>query len=452
MRILHTSDWHLGKLFHEKSLIEDQAFMLDQILETIKGAATEGRPFSALIVAGDIYDRALPPSEAGTLLNDFLERATGENPGLHIFLNAGNHDSATRLSFAAGFLEKHNIHICTDTKNFTDAVLIEENGEKVAFYQLPFLTPYSIEDDGAGEDLPGGAGVGLGGAANYVGGDRAPGGAGLAGGSAPGLGDDLPGSGGPGAGRPGEEKSLRSQEELYSVACKKIIEAHKKNYGEGVPAVLNAHLFAAGAAVAASERTNVGAVEQADISHFKDFSYCAFGHIHKFQPCDKERRCFYSGSLLPYNFDDSPECGVLDVEIKNPRDVPAVKRILLKPLHPIANLTGPMKDFIGSEAKKSLIQENQNNYVQVILTDAVMPSEAFITLKSVFPNLLCVTMKEENLGGKNVSIQSRKEAIDSNDPEKIFCQFMKDLYGDVFDDGELFQTQKKIFLQEAGEL
>jgi DNA repair protein SbcD/Mre11 len=422
MRILHTSDWHLGKLFHEKSLIEDQAFMLDQILETIKGATAEGRPFSALIVAGDIYDRALPPSEAGTLLNDFLERATGENPGLHIFLNAGNHDSATRLSFAAGFLKKHNIHICTDTKNFTDAVLIEENGEKVAFYQLPFLTPYSIEDDGAGAE-------------------RA---------------------------EDGEEKSLRSQEELYSVACKKIIEAHKKNYGEGVPAVLNAHLFAAGAAVAASERTNVGAVEQADISHFKDFTYCAFGHIHKFQPCDKEKRCFYSGSLLPYNFDDSPECGVLDVEIKNPRDVPAVKRILLKPLHPIANLTGPMKDFIGSEAKKSLIQENQNNYVQVILTDAVMPSEAFITLKSVFPNLLCVTMKEENLGGKNVSIQSRKEAIDSNDPEKIFCQFMKDLYGDVFDDGEpgagenhlgggtfdrgLFQAQKKIFLKEAGEL
>ena len=406
MRILHTSDWHLGKLFHEKSLIEDQAFMLDQILETIKEAATEGRPFSALIVAGDIYDRALPPSEAGTLLNDFLERATGENPGLHIFLNAGNHDSATRLSFAAGFLEKHNIHICTDTKNFTDAVVIEENGEKVAFYQLPFLTPYSIEDDGAGAKVA----------------------------------------------EDGEEKSLRSQEELYSVACKKIIVAHKKNYGEGVPAVLNAHLFAAGVAVAASERTNVGAVEQADISHFKDFTYCAFGHIHKFQPCDKERRCFYSGSLLPYNFDDSPECGVLDVEIKNSADVPSVKRILLKPLHPIANLTGPMKDFIGSEAKKFLIQENQNNYVQVILTDAVMPSEAFITLKTVFPNLLCVTMKEENLGGKNVSIQSRKEAIDSNDPEKIFCQFMKDLYGDVFDDGELFQAQKKIFLKEAGEL
>ena len=406
MRILHTSDWHLGKLFHEKSLIEDQAFMLDQILETIKEAATEGRPFSALIVAGDIYDRALPPSEAGTLLNDFLERATGENPGLHIFLNAGNHDSATRLSFAAGFLEKHNIHICTDTKNFTDAVVIEENGEKVAFYQLPFLTPYSIEDDDSGEK----------------------------------------------GAEDGEEKSLRSQEELYSVACKKIIAAHKKNYGEGVPAVLNAHLFAAGAAVAASERTNVGAVEQADISHFKDFTYCAFGHIHKFQPCDKEKRCFYSGSLLPYNFDDSPECGVLDVEIKNCADVPSVKRILLKPLHPIANLTGPMKDFIGSEAKKSLIQENQNNYVQVILTDAVMPSEAFITLKTVFPNLLCVTMKEENLGGKNVSIQSRKEAIDSNDPEKIFCQFMKDLYRDAFDDGELFQAQKKIFLQEAGEL
>ncbi len=145
MRILHTSDWHLGKIFHEYSLIEDQRHVLKQIIQTIKSAEEEKNPFAALVVSGDIYDRAVPPAEATTLLNDFLVQATNLFPSLHIFMISGNHDSASRLSFAASFLEKHNIHLATDTKNFTESVIVEQNGEKAAFYQLPFLQSGSIQ-------------------------------------------------------------------------------------------------------------------------------------------------------------------------------------------------------------------------------------------------------------------------------------------------------------------
>ena len=411
MKFLHTSDWHLGKLFHEKSMLEDQKFMLDRIFEVMKAAADKGEPYAALVVSGDVYDRAMPPSEAVMLLDTFLANLTRTLPGTHVFMNAGNHDSAARLSYAAGFLELHDIHIATNTKRFTEPVILGEE-QKVAFYQLPFLTPLSISP----QAVPGGEAAS----------DGAE-----------------------------ESVSLRCQQDLYAAACAQILESHRKKCGD-MPCVLNAHLFAAGSSTAASERTNVGTAEQVAVSLFKDFTYGAFGHIHKYQPCDKEKRCYYPGALLAYNFDDSPENGILEVEIFPQKDTSdgnapiKVTRIPIQPLHPIAKISAKMTDLIGSKADRTLIQENQEKYVQVILTDEVMPTEAFSTLKSVFPNLLSVIPQEQIRDGTNSSIQERKDAILSNDPEKIFVQFMKDANA-ACEDEELFQKQKELFVREATE-
>lgn len=396
MKFLHTSDWHLGKLFHEKSLIEDQEYVLNQIISTALQAKKQNSPYAALIVSGDIYDRSMPPSEAGIIFNRFLVKITSELPDLHIFINSGNHDSASRLSFAAEFLEQHNIHIVTNTKNITTPVVVCQGQEKIAFYQLPFLTPLSIPS----ED---------------------------------------------------EEKPNRTQQELYTAACSLIMESHKKNYGD-MPSVINAHLYAKGCSLGASERTNVGTVEQVDSAIFKDFSYGAFGHIHKFQPCDKLKKCYYSGSLLAYNFDDSPKTGMLEVEITKENPLPKVKQIEFTPLHPIAKVRAKMADLIGSKADSILISQNQNNYIQAILTDEVMPTETFATLKNVFPNLLSVIMESESSSSTktSASIEMRKKAIDSNDPEKIFDQFMSDIEEDG--ESEVVQKEKQIFTEEARKL
>lgn len=395
MKFLHTSDWHLGKLFHEKSLIEDQKHVLNQILERMQEAYRSNSPYAALVVSGDIYDRAMPPSEAVTLLNDFLVRITETVPGVHVFMNSGNHDSATRLSFAAEFLKKHNIHIATNTEDMLIPVIVEQGNEKIAFYQLPFLTPLSIKSHNP-------------------------------------------------------EEFLRTQQQLYSEACSKIAESHKKNYGN-MPAVLNAHVYSMGSITGASERTNVGAVEQVDVSVFKDFAYGAFGHIHKFQVCDKNKRCYYPGALLAYNFDDDPESGILEVELNSAEETPVVKRLFFNVLHPVVKITAEMKQLVGSEADKKLVKENSENYVQVILTDKVTPSEAFANLKTVFPNLLSVSLKKSETGEQNYSIQQRKAAIKSNDPEKIFMQFMKDVYGNSAED-ELQQKEKEIFVEAASNM
>ena len=395
MKFLHTSDWHLGKLFHEKSLIEDQKHVLNQILERMQEAYRSNSPYAALVVSGDIYDRAMPPSEAVTLLNDFLVRITETVPGVHVFMNSGNHDSATRLSFAAEFLKKHNIHIATNTEDMLVPVIVEQGNEKIAFYQLPFLTPLSVKSHNP-------------------------------------------------------EEFLRTQQQLYSEACSKIAESHKKNYGN-MPAVLNAHVYSMGSITGASERTNVGAVEQVDVSVFKDFAYGAFGHIHKFQVCDKNKRCYYPGALLAYNFDDDPESGILEVELNSAEETPVVKRLFFNVLHPVVKITAEMKQLVGSEADKKLVKENSENYVQVILTDKVTPSEAFANLKTVFPNLLLVSLKKFETGEQNYSIQQRKAAIKSNDPEKIFMQFMKDVYGNSAED-ELQQKEKEIFVEAASNM
>ena len=416
MKFLHTSDWHLGKLFHEKSLIEDQEYVLNQIIDIAKKAEEKGEPYAALVVSGDIYDRALPPADATQLLNRFLVKVAAELPELHIFMNSGNHDSATRLAFASEFLAFHNIHIATDIKNMCTPVIVERNGEKAAFYQLPFLTPQPVKSEEPGE-------------------------------------------------------ILKSQEELYGAVCSLILESHRKNYGD-MPSVINAHLFTSGSETGSSERANVGTLEQVSVSHFKDFTYGAFGHIHRFQACDKEKHCYYPGSLLPYNFDDSPECGILEVEIdcsmncsgaggKNTttdmkselEKPPVVNRILLKPLHKISKVKAQMKDLIGSGANKALISENADNYVQVILTDEVMPTEAFSNLKTVFPFLLSVTSEARTGGLSGFSTELRRQAILSNEPEKIFDQFMSDLYGVDFTCSAgiqaPFEKQRSLFLEEA---
>ena len=425
MRILHTSDWHLGKIFHEYSLIEDQRHVLKQIIQTIKSAEEEKNPFAALVVSGDIYDRAVPPAEATTLLNDFLVQATNLFPSLHIFMISGNHDSASRLSFAASFLEKHNIHLATDTKNFTESVIVEQNGEKAAFYQLPFLQSGSIQkkitknsEENSDETF---------------------------------TEDEKPGEN-------ADSEPCRSQQSLFEEACAQIIESHKKNFGnfpKGMPAVLNAHLFTLGGIKNASERSNIGTAEQLDANVFKDFSYGAFGHIHKFQVCDKNHRCYYPGSLLAYNFDDDAESGMLDVEITSKEEIPSVKRIFFKPLHKIATLEGKFSDFINLPKDAETIKNNKDNFLQIILTDETLPTEPFARLKSIFPNLLVLSSKERAASKTNISLEQKEKAMKSNNPEEIFSQFLADLYGETNETGEseeLFEQEKKLFLEESKSL
>lgn len=139
MKILHTADLHLGKTFHEHPLIEDQQHVLGQLTRLL---VDEG-DYQALIMAGDIYDRAVPSPEAVELLGSFLSNLRLALPQLHVIIISGNHDSARRLSFAADLLRFQRIHIATTAQDMLNPILIDD----AAIYPLAFAHPNFLGDD-----------------------------------------------------------------------------------------------------------------------------------------------------------------------------------------------------------------------------------------------------------------------------------------------------------------
>ena len=130
MRVLHTSDWHLGRTFHRESLLGAQAAFIDHLLETVRSERVD-----VVVVSGDLYDRALPPVDAVALCDDALRRLVGA--GVQVVIISGNHDSATRLGFGTDLLEAAGVHLRTDPDRAWRPVTIDG----VSFYGIPYLEP-----------------------------------------------------------------------------------------------------------------------------------------------------------------------------------------------------------------------------------------------------------------------------------------------------------------------
>lgn len=372
MRFLHTSDWHLGKVFCERSLIEDQRFFLGQLLDRLSAGEREGRPYSSLIVSGDIYDKAVPSVPAVRLLSDFLCDLNKRNPALEVFFIAGNHDSPGRLSFGKEILSQKKIHIVGSNWNrvYTDPVVLDNGGEGVCVYALPYLYPRSVDSS--------------------------------------------------------DNKPLIKQESLYSEAVKNILARHKKEHPES-GSILIAHLFTTNCKVGGSERNNIGTAEEVGGSIFRDFTYGAFGHIHRAQKVCNEGEMWYSGSPLSYDFGDADETYILDVTIEGGRA--KVEKIPVMPLHKITTLKGNFWQFYGKDANEKLIKEHRNDYVRIISLGGDVPTGAMQLLKQNFPYILNFQTEEKESAGLSLTVEKRRKAIRSRSPKLIFERFLDDAYG-----------------------
>ncbi len=139
MKFIHTSDWHLGRQFASRLLIEDQEYVLDQII-----AYLEQYQVQALLVSGDVYDRSVPPVSAVALLDKTLNRIAQLN--IPVIMIPGNHDSARRLGFAAQQLSASGVHIIADFEQMLKPVIINANDEQIAFYGMPFNDPELVRN------------------------------------------------------------------------------------------------------------------------------------------------------------------------------------------------------------------------------------------------------------------------------------------------------------------
>lgn len=392
MHFLQTSDWHLGRLLFNTSLLDDQKEILNQIISQIATASQEGNEYDALLIPGDIYDRANPPKEAMTVLSDFLTELSNKFPKLNVFILSGNHDDAKLLYFAKDFFRKANIHICTDLSDIQKPVIItssKNESEKAAIYQIPYLEAYSFAD-------------------------------------------------------------LRRQQELYEKATEIIKENHK-NFDDCL-SVICAHLFAIKSIVNDAERSSVGPAEEVDTTLFENFDYTALGHIHSYQPCGKKNNIFYSGSPLKFNPDnkDKENKFLLDITItKNQK--PEVKKIPLIAPHKITTITGSFADYFGKYSKESLIEPYKNDYIIFICTDDVLPDSPMQNLKTVFPFIKSFRMEEREKGQNNNSAEeriARQNIIEEfeSKPENLFNKFLEDINAKI-QDKELETKEKELFLQ-----
>lgn len=392
MHFLQTSDWHLGRLLFNTSLLDDQKEILNQIISQIETASQEGNEYDALLIPGDIYDRANPPKEAMTVLSDFLTELANKFPKLNVFILSGNHDDAKLLYFAKDFFKRANIHICTDLSDIQKPVIItsqKNESEKAAIYQIPYLEAYSFAD-------------------------------------------------------------LRRQQELYEKATEIIKENHKNN--EDCFSIICAHLFAIKSIVNDAERSSVGPAEEVDTTLFEDFDYTALGHIHSYQPCGKKNNIFYSGSPLKFNPDnkDKENKFLLDITLtKNQK--PEVKKIPLIAPHKITTITGSFADYVGKNSKESLIEPYKNDYIIFICTDDVLPDSPMQNLKTVFPYIKSFRMEEREKGQNNNSAEeriARQNIIEEfeSKPENLFNKFLEDINANTKDD-DLEKKEKELFLQ-----
>ncbi|MEV7027289.1 exonuclease SbcCD subunit D [Kitasatospora sp. NPDC093558] len=319
MRLLHTSDWHLGRSFHRESLHDAQRAFLDHLV-----AVVEEQRVDAVLVAGDVYDRALPGLEAVALFDDVLHRLAAL--GVPTVFISGNHDSARRLGVGAGLIGRAGIHLRTDPGECAVPVLLADEHGPVAVYGLPYLEPTLVRE-GFGLERGGHAAV-LGAAMDRV---R----------------EDL-------AARP-----------------------------EDTRAVVLAHAFVTGGAPSDSERDiAVGGVAAVPASVFDGVHYAALGHLHGCQTLAPHLR--YSGSPLAYSFSEAQQRKTMWlVDLAADGSVTAERVDCPRP-RPLATLRDTLDALLTDEK----YAEQEQSWVQATLTDAARPSEPMERLRRRFPHTL----------------------------------------------------------------
>ena len=398
IHLLQTGDLHLGKIFYGFSLIEDQKFMLNQLIKTVSEAKKQN-PYQAVIITGDIYDRSVPPTEAIELFDEFLIELHQIDKDLKILLIPGNHDSAGRLSFGTRFLESQNIFICTNPENIENPVFIEGNefssnkNDGIYFYQIPFLSSGSLFSKD-------------------------------------------------------KNQRLTTQEELINEAISRIKIFHENSKYKNLPMGLNAHLFTLGGTSCDSERHFIGNAELINKNVFEDFSYVALGHLHKKQKVSEN--IFYAGSPLAYSFDEANlEKSFLDITIDFSKETSKVetKEIEINPLHKVTKLSGKFEEFIDyAKNENSEFYKFKNDFLEITCTDEILVENPVARLRDIFPNILSVK-QEVIIKNQNKISNTEKKLLLNNEQnfnsEKIFMEFVKDVEN-VEDENE-WESTKKLF-------
>ncbi|MGC0237194.1 exonuclease SbcCD subunit D [Arthrobacter sp. SD76] len=374
MRLLHTSDWHLGRSFHGVGMLESQRAFINQLVEAVAGHQVD-----VVLIAGDVYDRALPGVDVVHLLDEALVRLT--SAGAKVVLTSGNHDSAIRLGFAARLLERGGVHLRTRVENLDEPLLLPLGADRagkeatLAIYGIPWLEPRLV------------------------------------------------------AGQLGVQTA--SHFEVTRAATSLIREDIARRAASApIQSVVLAHTFASGGISSDSERDlSIGGVGAVPLDLFEGFSYTALGHLHGRQALSPEVR--YSGSPLAYSFSEARHRkGAWLVDI-GPDGVEAVEEVLFEAARSLAVLRGPLQDLLESPEHAWA----ETAYCQITLTDAQRPVRAMDRLRERFPDALVLGFEPQGGTAASAATYSSRLA-EAPDDLAVCCGFLEHVRGRVPDAAE----------------
>lgn len=277
MKFLHLSDLHLGKRMNDVSLLEDQRYALAQAVETAKNEQVD-----AVLIAGDVYQKASPPGEAMALFNDFLTQLS--QAGIKVFVISGNHDSALRVSYLSALVRQAGVYISEEFTGTLQQFTLEDAYGPVVIHLLPFIKPAYVR-------------------------------------------------------RFYPDTPMEScQDAVAAVLANSPVDTSLRN-------VLLCHQFVTGAETSDSEEHSVGGLDSIDSHLFHQFDYVALGHIHKPQKISRDT-LRYCGSLLKYSFSEANHTKSLClVELGEKGDIQITTRPL-KFLHEVRYVRGTLREIL----------------------------------------------------------------------------------------------------------
>ena len=344
MRLLHTSDWHLGRTFHGAPLLTQQVAALEAMVALVRSEAID-----LVLVAGDLYDRQLPPADAVEVLSDALAELRGA--GARVVAISGNHDSGRRVAYGARLLAEAGVSVCADPRATGRPVMIADRDGDVAVYPIPYLEPELARH---ALDAP---------AAH------------------------------------GHEAVLRTAlDRARADAAAR----------PGTRTVAVAHAFVAGGRGCDSERRlAVGGSELVPLRCFAGFDYVALGHLHGRQVLTGGR-ARYSGSPVAYSFSEREHRKSVEIVDLSRDGVVRAEAAPLPQGRRLAAIRGPFDDLLTSRAHTHA----EACWVQATVTDAVLPRDVMARLRQRFPHAVVLLHEPERRHAEGWSYRDRTRSLD----------------------------------------
>ena len=377
MKVLHVSDLHIGKRVNGMSMLDDQRYILRQILDI-----AEKHQVSVLLIAGDIYDKASPSAEAVTVFDAFLTDAVAA--GLRVLAIPGNHDSAERIAYAQGLLEKQGVCLPPVYAGEVERVELEDEHGPVEFWLLPFLKPGDVRRFFPDEE----------------------------------IGDD------------------------YSAALRAVLGACAIDKGKRNVVLSHQLVTAYGTALdRADDEIKLGGMDNVDVSVYDAFDYVALGHVHRPQRVGRDT-VRYSGSPLKYSFSEArygKSVALVELGEKKPGDdvgeCVSFKLIPLVPLHDVREVRGTLADVLAMGA--------ESDYLHITLSDEHPQLDAMAKIHEVFPNAMMLDYDNVTVLVDRPQTQLTADP-DSMDTLDLFGAFYESQVGNPLDDEQQDFARKLI--------